>query len=118
MENQSIEELEALKLQLTEELRQNDIDLTECNSTIKISKDRETLERQRIIRLDLVENKKYLIEQLSEVKKNIKIYNNNNNNRQDSYADLMRANNEKLDKIILLLRRINKKFDVKKDGAE
>lgn len=113
MENLNIEELEALRLELTEDLRQNDMELIQCNNTITGSNDREVLERQRIIRLDLVDNKTYIINQLAEVKRNIKLH-NAANNKPNNYGDYMKVNNAKLDEIILLLKRINHKMKVKK----
>ena len=113
MKDRSIEELEALRIELTEDLKQTDLDLIQCNNIINGSKDRQVLERQRIIRLDLVENKTLIINELTEVKASIKSY-NLVNNKPNNYGDLMKINNEKLDMIILLLRKINHKMKVKK----
>lgn len=117
MKDLSIEELEALRIELTEDLKQTDLDLIQCNNIINGSKDRQVLERQRIIRLDLVENKTLIINELTEVKSHIKSY-NLVNNKPNNYSDLMKINNEKLDMIILLLRKINKKMGSSKCSVE
>jgi hypothetical protein len=109
----TIEELESTKIVLTHDLNQNTVDLIECNQIISRSTDREVLERQRIIRIDLVENKTYLLNQLAEVKKTIKIR-NVENNKSNNFGDLLKENTAKLDEVILLLKRINHKLKIKK----
>lgn len=117
MKDMTIDELQALRIELTEDLRQTEMDLVQCNHVIAGSKDRAVLERQRLIRLDLIEAKKYTIDQMSEVKNHIKLH-NVEHNKPNNYGDLMRENNERLDKIILLLRKINKKMGSSKCSVE
>lgn len=113
MKDLSIEELDHLRAELTEDLRTCDMEIISCNNIIEGSKDRGVLERQRLIRLELIEEKTGIINQLREIKNKIKM-SNTENNKPNNYGDFMRENNEKLDKIILLLRKINHKMKVKK----
>jgi hypothetical protein len=117
MKDRSREELQELREELTEDLRQTDMEIISCNNIIEGSKNREVLENQRLIRLELIGNKAHIISQLREIKKNIKI-NNSENNQPNNYGDLMRENNAKLDKVILLLRKINKKIGTSKCSVE
>lgn len=113
LKNLNLDELQALRIELTEDLRQTEMDLVQCNHLIAGSKDRSVLERQRLIRLDLIEAKKHTIDQMSEVKNYIKLR-NVEHNKPNNYGDYMKENNQKLDEVILLLKRINQKLKVKK----
>lgn len=117
MKDMTIDELQALRIELTEDLRQTEMDLVQCNHVIAGSKDRAVLERQRLIRLDLIEAKKYTIDQMSEVKNHIKLH-NVEHNKPNNYGDYMKENNQKLDEVILLLKRINHKLKVRKCSVE